>query len=79
MEKEKIFKEREKVFEKLIKEGFNTDKKIIDLKVEDLLQQTDFNRSELTIAIGIKNALVNKRLVSFLCGNDLVKEERREK
>lgn len=65
---EKVIKERFKVFEKLTTIGYNTDSKIINLKVEELLQQPNFNRSELVIAIGIKNALANKKLVTFLCG-----------
>ncbi|MBO4245401.1 MAG: hypothetical protein J5892_01520 [Bacilli bacterium] len=65
---EKVIKERFKVFEKLTTTGYNTDSKIINLKVEELLQQPNFNRSELVIAVGIKNALANKKLVTFLCG-----------
>ena len=65
---EKVIKESFKVFEKLTTIGYNTDSKIINLKVEELLQQPNFNRSELVIAVGIKNALTNKKLVTFLCG-----------
>ena len=65
---EKVIKERFKVFEKLTTIGYNTDSKIINLKFEELLQQPNFNRSELVIAVGIKNALANKKLVTFLCG-----------
>ena len=68
MDKEKTIRERFRVFEKLVNVGYNTDNKIINLKVEELLSQPNFNRSELVIAVGIKNALANKRLVTFLCG-----------
>lgn len=76
---EKIYKERLKVLDKLIREGYNTDKKIIDLKVEDLIQHTNFNRTELTIAIGIKNALANKKIITFLCNNETTENERNYK
>ena len=76
---EKIYKERLKVLDKLIREGYNTDKKIIDLKVEDLIQHTNFNRTELTIAIGIKNALANKKIITFLCNNQANENERNYK
>lgn len=76
---EKIYKERLKVLDKLIREGYNTDKKIIDLKVEDLIQHTNFNRTELTIAIGIKNALANKKIITFLCNNETNENERNYK
>lgn len=65
---EKKFKERYKVFEKLIRNGYNTDRKILDLKIEELVLKTDMGRKDLTIAIGIKNALASKQLVTFLCG-----------
>ena len=54
-------------------------KKIIDLKIEDLIQQTSFNRTELTIAIGIKNALANKKIITFLCNNEINESERKDK
>ena len=76
MEREKIIRERFKVFQTLIFKvfqtligiGYNTDKKILDLKVEELVLKTNMNRSDLAIAIGLKNALANRRLVTFLCG-----------
>ncbi len=68
MEREKIIRERFKVFQTLIGIGYNTDKKILDLKVEELVLKTNMNRSDLAIAIGLKNALANRRLVTFLCG-----------
>lgn len=68
MNREKAIRERFKVFEKLVNVGYNTDSKVINLKVEELLLQPNFNRSELMIAVGIKNALSNKKIVTFLCG-----------
>lgn len=68
MDKEKIIRERFKVFEKLVGSGYNTDKKIIDIKIEDLIQLPNFNRNELLIAIGIKTSLSNRKLVTYLCG-----------
>ena len=68
MNREKAIRERFKVFEKLVNIGYNTDSKVINLKVEELLLQPNFNRSELMIAVGIKNALSNKKIVTFLCG-----------
>lgn len=68
MNKEKIIRERFKVFEKLTNIGYNTDSKLINLRVEELLLQPNFNRNELMIAVGIKNSLANRKLVTFLCG-----------
>lgn len=73
MNREKIIRERFKVFKILIESGYNTDKKIIDLKAEELILKTDMNKSDLAIAIGLRNALANKKLVTFLCGMEEVK------
>lgn len=70
MSNEKLIKERLKVFEKLLHSEYNTDKKIIDMKIEDIILLTNFSRSDLNIAVGIKQALTNKSLVSYLCGTD---------
>ena len=56
MEREKIIRERFKAFQTLIGIGYNTDKKILDLKVEELVLKTNMNRSDLAISIGLKNA-----------------------
>ena len=79
MKNEKVYKERLKVLDKLIREGYDTDKKIIDLKVENLIQHTSFNRTDLTIAIGIKNALINKKIITYLCNNETNENERKNK
>lgn len=68
MNREKIIRDRFKVFQTLIGIGYNTDKKILDLKVEELVLKTNMNRSDLAVAIGLKNALAEKRLITFLCG-----------
>ena len=78
MEREKIIRERFKVFQTLIGIGYNTDKKILDLKVEELVLKTNMNRSDLAIAIGLKNALADKRIVTFLCGMEEVKPNNKE-
>lgn len=75
MEREKIIRDRFRVFQTLIRYGYNTDKKIINLILEELVLKTDMNRSDLTIAIGIRNALRDRKLVTFLCGMEGIKEE----
>lgn len=70
MNNEKLFKEKLKVFEKILTTGYNTDKKILDMKIEDIILLSNFTRSDLNIAVGIKQSLMNKSLVSYLCGTD---------
>lgn len=78
MEREKIIRERFRVFQTLIRYGYNTDKKIINLAVEELVLRTDMNRSDLAIAVGLRNALRDKMLVTFLCGMEEIKENIRK-
>ncbi len=70
MNNEKLIKEKLRVFEKLISSGYNTDKKILDMKIEDIILSSNFTRSDLNIAVGIKQALLSKSLVSYICGTD---------
>lgn len=67
--------ERQKIFKKLILLGYNTDKKIQDMKIEDLILVHKLNRKELELSLSLKQALNEKRLVSFLCDSDLEKEK----
>ena len=78
MEREKIIRERFRVFQTLIKYEYNTDKKIIGLVVEELVLKTDLNRSDLTIAVGIRNALRDRKLVTFLCGMEEIEKNKKE-
>lgn len=70
MNNEKLIKEKLRVFEKLISSGYNTDKKILDMKIEDIILLSNFTRTDLNIAVGIKQALLSKSLVSYICGTD---------
>lgn len=72
----KKVKEKFRVFEKLVCLGYDTDKKIIEMKIEELIQDYSFNRSELNIVVGIKQALSNRNLVAFLCEIETIKNEK---
>ena len=78
MEREKLIRERFRVFQTLIRYGYNTDKKIINLIVEELVLKTDMNRSDLAIAVGLRNALRDRRLVTFLCGMEEIEKNKKE-
>ena len=68
MERETIIRERFKVFKALMGYGYNTDTKVIKMDTEEIVMKNGVNRSDLAIAIGLKNALANRSLVTFLCG-----------
>lgn len=63
-----------KTLEKLFEAGFNTDKKILALKLEDLEKISNLQSLETFIIIDFKKAIKNKDIIAFLSGN---KEERK--
>lgn len=59
---------RLKVFDKLFEAGYDSDDKISKLSIEELLLNESFSRSDLEIALGIKEATLKKNILSFLNG-----------
>ncbi len=57
-----------KTLEKLFEAGFNTDKKILALRLEDLMKIPNLQNNETIIIIEFKNAVKNKRIIEFLSG-----------
>lgn len=57
-----------KTLEKLFNAGFNTDKKILAMKLEDLEKLNNLTSSEMMIIIDFKRAIRNRQLISFLSG-----------
>jgi len=70
MTRERIKKERLRVLNKITDLGYDTDKKILNIKIEDLVLNNDISKSDLTIVVGIKKSLLNKSLVTFLCATE---------
>lgn len=71
--KDNIRKIRIKVLEKLFENGYDTEDKISKMKLEDLLKNMSFNRTDLEIAFLIKESILNKKIITFLSGR---KEEK---
>ncbi len=57
-----------KTLEKLFNAGFNTDKKILNMKMEDLEKLPNLTSSEMMIIIDFKKAIKNKDIIAFLSG-----------
>lgn len=55
-----------KTLEKLFEAGFNTDKKILALRLEDLIKIPNLQNNETMIIIEFKNAVKNKKIIEFL-------------
>lgn len=57
-----------KALEKLFEAGFNSDKKILAMKLEDLIKISNLTSSEITIIIDYRMAVKNKQITAFLSG-----------
>ena len=63
-----------KLLEKIFKAGFNTEKKILSIELNDLSKITDLTSIEINILIDLKKAIKNKKIISFLSGIEEKKE-----
>ena len=59
-----------KTLDKLFNAGFNTEKKITSMQMEDLLKIQDITSIEMNIIIEFKKAIKSKKIIAFLSGND---------
>ncbi len=59
-----------KLLEKLFKAGFNTEKAILMISLEDLAKLNDITSLEITIILDLKKAIKTKKIVDFLCTNN---------
>ena len=59
-----------KLLEKLFKAGFNTEKSILMISLEDLAKLNDITSLELTIILDLKKAIKTKKIIDFLCNNN---------
>jgi len=63
-----------KLLEKLFKVGFNDEKAILNIQLEDLVKINDISNNEIAILLDLKKAIRNKKIIAFLSGNDGKKE-----
>lgn len=71
--KDNLSKSRIKILEKLFENGYDSEDKISKMKIEDLLKNRSFTRTDLEVALIIKESVLNKKIISFLSGR---KEEK---
>lgn len=57
-----------KTLEKLFNAGFNTEKKITSIQIEDLQIIQDITTTEMNIIIDFKKAIKNKNIIAFFSG-----------
>lgn len=64
-----------KTLDKLFKAGFDDEKSILAIKLDDLEKIQDVTSVEITIIIELKKAIKNKRIIAFLSCNQEREEE----
>lgn len=64
-----------KTLDKLFKAGFNDEKSILAIKLDDLEKIQDVTSVEITIIIDLKRAIKNKKIIAFLSCNQEREEE----
>lgn len=57
-----------KLLEKLFEAGFNTEKKILMMKMEDLSKIKNLESKDSLIIIELKKAIKDKEIIAFLSG-----------
>lgn len=57
-----------KTLEKLFSAGFNTDKKILAMKMEDFEKIDNLLSNEVMIIVEFKKAVKNREIIAFLSG-----------
>ena len=59
-----------KTLDKMFTAGFNTEKKIMAIQIEDLQLLPDITSVEMNIIIELKRAIKSKKIIAFLSGCD---------
>ena len=62
-----------KLLDKIFKVGFNTEKDILSIQLNDLAKIKDISSKEIIILIDLKQAIKDKKLIAFLHGKEMDK------
>ena len=68
METKNYLNQITKTLDKLFGAGFNTEKKILAMQLEDLEKINNLTSSEMMIIIEFKRSIKNKQIIPFLSG-----------
>lgn len=63
-----------KLLEKIFNAGYDTEKSIISMGLEDLEKIPELSSTDITILIDLKKAVKSKKILDFLKGNKEKKE-----
>lgn len=60
-----------KLLEKIFKAGFNDEKSILAIQLDDLEKIPDISSTDISILLELKKAIKSKKIIAFLsCGNE---------
>lgn len=79
METKNYLNQITKTLDKLFGAGFNTEKKILAMQLEDLEKINNLTSSEMMIIIEFKRSIKNKQIIAFLSGNKEKGNDKNEK
>ena len=65
-----------KLLEKVFKAGFNDEKSILALGLDDLEKIPDISSTDITIILELKKAIKSKRIIAFLNCNEETEENK---
>ncbi len=65
-----------KLLEKVFKAGFNDEKKILAIGLDDLERISDISSTDITIILELKKAIKSKRIIAFLNCNEESEEKK---
>ena len=69
METKYTFNQITKTLEKMFEAGFDTDRKILAMQMDDLKKLSSLSSIEIMIIIEFKEAVKKKQVIAFLSGN----------
>lgn len=73
------FSQITKLLEKIFKAGFNDEKSILAIQLDDLDKIPDISSSDITIIIDLKKAIKAKKIIAFLNCNEEISQSKNEK
>ncbi len=65
-----------KLLEKIFKAGFNDEKSILAIGLDDLEKIPDISSTDITIILELKKAIKSKRIIAFLNCNEEMEEKK---
>lgn len=67
-----------KLLEKLFRAGFDTEKAILMITLEDLTKIADISSLEITIILDLKKAIKTKKIIAFLSCKEEKEKDKNE-